>query len=71
MKPPELNRWSFLFGWQRDYCRRESGWRTLDLAIIRLHTMPEDGEAMTHGKHYRGVWFHASFWLPWEVSQWR
>jgi hypothetical protein len=51
--------------------RRAPGWRLLDLGVIRLHTMPDMGEAMAYGKHYRGVWFSAAIWLPWEVSQWR
>jgi len=62
---PELGRWWFLLSVQRDHYHRESGWRRFDLALIRLHHFPPDGERIQR-QHYRGLWWAFRFWLPWD-----
>ena len=65
-----LNQWTWIWFYGPDFYRKE-GWRTVDIGFINIHKKPANGRLMEHGKHYRGVWFRMSFWLPFVIRQWR
>lgn len=62
---PEIGKWWFYFSIKPDYLSRYRGWRRLDLAVIKLHSLPAEGYHI-HKEHYRGIWIRFYFWLPFE-----
>jgi hypothetical protein len=62
---PLLNKWQL---WCRPFEPiftrfMDGGWHVFDAGIIKIHTMPKEGEALGR-EHYRGVIIRFSYWLP-------
>ena len=66
--------WWFLFcvGRELDLAFRWGvgglGWYRFDLALLKMHINPPDGELIT-GEYYRGFWLSFRFWLPFERTR--
>lgn len=61
---PIFNKWQFWFSpLQRDYMRYERGWKIFSFGIVKIHTKPDEGQAV--GKmNYDGFVIRFAYWLP-------
>ena len=41
----------------------EMGWHLFDFGIIKIHTMPKDGESLGKSQ-YKGIIIRFSYWFP-------
>jgi len=69
-QPLAIGRWSFFFRVRPDVelqsvRRAGPGWYRFDLALLKMHSWPPDGDIITR-KHYQGFWIRFRFWLPFE-----
>lgn len=60
---PILNKWQWHFYFGKDYSRLDRGWKEVNLGILKIHTMPEEGERLWK-KHYKGFLLRFFIWLP-------
>jgi hypothetical protein len=63
MKEKELNKWQVIWRWSMDY-RRMDSWYSLVFGIAKYHAIPEQGEMIMRGKHFKGQIFEMRIWLP-------
>jgi len=58
-------KWQIWFRpFEKSYFRMsEMGWHLFDFGIIKIHTMPKDGESLGKSQ-YKGIIIRFSYWFP-------
>lgn len=61
----KTNKWQiWCRPFERNYARFDGqGWHVFDFGIIKIHTMPEEGE-MIGKRNYYGFTIRFSYWFP-------